>query len=195
MAQRMTRIYKAPCGSLLLELTYGMVSRCSWNISVGEVYDCNCDSDCYSNSDCDCDNTEANSCNQKVMNTVIEQLDEYFAGSRSAFDLPMLIVGTEFQRKVWDCLMKIPYGATMSYAQIALLCGCKGGQRAIAQACGSNRLNVLVPCHRVVRSDGSIGGYTITTSGINKGAQPSGVKIKQFLLNLEKQPTRQQYRN
>jgi len=74
-------------------------------------------------------------------------------------DVPLDLIGTAFQKKVWDALMKIPPGQTRSYAEIAAQVGAPRGARAVAQACANNRIAVVVPCHRVVRGDGSLGGY------------------------------------
>ena len=87
------------------------------------------------------------------------QLDEYFAGTRRDFDLPLAPRGTEFQREVWAVLRTIPFGSTWSYAQVALRLGRPGALRAVGAANGSNPIAIVVPCHRVVGSDGSLTGY------------------------------------
>lgn len=74
-------------------------------------------------------------------------------------DLPLAPAGTPFQRQVWTALMKVPVGTTRSYSELAVLAGTPGAVRAVASACASNRLAVAVPCHRIVRRDGSAGGY------------------------------------
>lgn len=91
---------------------------------------------------------------------VFRQLDEYFAGTRRVFDLPIRMQGSDFQVKVWRGLMDIPYGETWCYGRLARHIGRPGASRAVGNANGKNRLNIIVPCHRVIRSDGSIGGYT-----------------------------------
>jgi AraC family transcriptional regulator of adaptative response/methylated-DNA-[protein]-cysteine methyltransferase len=90
---------------------------------------------------------------------VQEQLDEYFAGRRLAFDLPLLPLGTPFQRRVWRRLLEIPAGQTRSYEQLALRCAVPGAQRAVGRANGDNRMAVVIPCHRVIGSDGALTGY------------------------------------
>jgi O-6-methylguanine DNA methyltransferase len=90
---------------------------------------------------------------------VKEQLDEYFAGRRLAFDLPLLPLGTPFQRRVWRRLLEIPAGQTRSYEQLALRCAVPGAQRAVGRANGDNRMAVVIPCHRVIGSDGALTGY------------------------------------
>ncbi|MBM3977837.1 MAG: methylated-DNA--[protein]-cysteine S-methyltransferase, partial [Planctomycetes bacterium] len=87
------------------------------------------------------------------------ELGEYFAGTRRAFDVPLAAPGTPFQRRVWDALRAIPYGETRSYAEIARAAGSPRAVRAAGSANGANRLAILLPCHRVVASDGSLAGY------------------------------------
>jgi AraC family transcriptional regulator of adaptative response/methylated-DNA-[protein]-cysteine methyltransferase len=88
------------------------------------------------------------------------QLAEYFAGTRREFDLPLDYPGTDFQRRVWEALLRIPYGRTMSYAELAVSIGlAPGAGRAVGNANGLNRIAILIPCHRIITSDGSLGGY------------------------------------
>ena len=101
------------------------------------------------------------------------QLDEYFAGDRRAFDLPLALAGTPFQERVWRQLLAIPFGETISYDELARRTNCEGGQRAVGGANGANRLAVVVPCHRVVQADGGLGGYG------------GGAERKRRLLELE----------
>lgn len=102
------------------------------------------------------------------------QLNEYFTGARTVFDLPLRLKGTAFQRSVWQALCQIPYGETRSYGDIAAAIGNPGGMRAVGQANHVNPVLIIVPCHRVIRADGSLGGYG------------SGTEVKQYLLSLEK---------
>jgi methylated-DNA-[protein]-cysteine S-methyltransferase len=94
-----------------------------------------------------------------VLADAVRQLDEYFKGERTAFDLPLKQQGTEFQQKVWDQLGKIEYGKTISYLQQSKLMGDPLSIRAMASANGKNHLVVVVPCHRVIGSDGSLTGF------------------------------------
>lgn len=94
-----------------------------------------------------------------VLQQAIQQLDEYFAGTRKDFDLPIKQEGSDFQQSVWQQLLKIPYGKTISYGQQSKLMNNPLGIRAIASANGKNNLWVVVPCHRVIGSDGSLTGY------------------------------------
>lgn len=101
------------------------------------------------------------------------QLDSYFAGERRAFDLPLAPVGTAFQREVWTALRAIPFGTTVSYAALAARVGRPKASRAVGTANGHNPLAIIVPCHRVIASDGGLGGYNY------------GLDRKRFLLALE----------
>lgn len=106
---------------------------------------------------------------------VFIQLEQYFKGERKQFELELNIIkATEFQNKVWEELLNIAYGATITYKQLACLIKNNKYSRAVAQANHNNPIAIVIPCHRVICSDGSLGGYA------------SGVKIKQQLLNLEK---------
>ena len=102
------------------------------------------------------------------------ELDEYFAGSRCAFSVRLAYPGTSFQQRVWDELLRIPYGQTRSYEELAHAVGVVGGQRPVGRANGQNRIAVVIPCHRVVRKNGQLGGYG------------GGLRRKQFLLELER---------
>ncbi|HXE31312.1 MAG TPA: methylated-DNA--[protein]-cysteine S-methyltransferase [Terriglobales bacterium] len=105
------------------------------------------------------------------------QLREYFAGQRRQFDLPLDWRGTPYQSKVWSELLKIPYGSTASYLDIAHSVGNRS-PRSVGQANRRNPIPIVVPCHRVVAADGTMGGYS--------GGAPGGLRIKDFLLRLER---------
>lgn len=94
-----------------------------------------------------------------VLQQTQEQLQQYFAGERTAFDLPLARPGTEFQQAVWALLDQIPYGQTRSYNDLAAALEKPGASRAVGKANGDNRLAIIVPCHRVIRSDGHLCGY------------------------------------
>jgi methylated-DNA-[protein]-cysteine S-methyltransferase len=91
--------------------------------------------------------------------TVRQQLDEYFAGIRNTFELPLSMEGGAFEKRVWDELLAIPYGETASYGEIAQRVGNAGAARAVGLANGRNPIAVIVPCHRVIGADGSLTGY------------------------------------
>ncbi len=107
------------------------------------------------------------------------QLTEYFAGERSAFDLPLAPEGTSFQRKVWSALCEIPYGETISYGELARRIGQPTAARAVGLANGSNPLPIVVPCHRVIGADGSLTGFG------------GGIERKRWLLTHEKKFAKQ----
>ena len=87
------------------------------------------------------------------------QLADYFAGRRSRFDLPLAAAGTLFQRRIWTAIAAVPAGETISYAELARRAGCPGSARAAGAATGRNPLAIVVPCHRIIGSDGSLTGY------------------------------------
>ena len=90
---------------------------------------------------------------------VVEQLEAYFAGSRETFDVPLALAGTDFQRRVWEGLLEIPYGETMSYGELARRVGRPGASRAVGLANGRNPVAIIVPCHRVIGANGTMTGY------------------------------------
>lgn len=104
----------------------------------------------------------------------LRQLEEYFAGHRTRFDLPVTLTGTPFQRTVWAALREIPYGHTTSYGQLAERIGCRGAARAVGLANGRNPVCIIVPCHRVVGATGELTGYG------------GGLERKRHLLALER---------
>ena len=108
-----------------------------------------------------------------ISQQVSEQLAEYFKGERHAFSLPLFLDGSAFQKAVWQVLLTIPSGETVSYREIALRLGDKNKVRAVGRANGSNKLAIVVPSHRVIGSDGKLTGYA------------GGLKRKQYLLDLE----------
>jgi AraC family transcriptional regulator of adaptative response/methylated-DNA-[protein]-cysteine methyltransferase len=103
-----------------------------------------------------------------------EELTSYFAGTLEAFTVPLVYRGTPFEERVWRELVRIPYGETVSYAQLAERVGSPGAQRAVGRANGMNRIAIVIPCHRVVNADGKLGGYG------------GGLWRKNWLLNLER---------
>ncbi|HEY5047592.1 MAG TPA: methylated-DNA--[protein]-cysteine S-methyltransferase [Rhizomicrobium sp.] len=96
---------------------------------------------------------------QNAIASVSTQIEEYCAGSRQKFDLALAPQGTPFQHEVWDALLKIPFGTTTSYGALATALGRSGAARAVGLANGSNPIGLIVPCHRVIGSDGSLTGY------------------------------------
>lgn len=102
-----------------------------------------------------------------------KELVEYFNKQRKKFTIPLLMIGTPFQQSVWEVLLTIPYGRTLSYKEESIQLGNQKAIRAVSSANGKNRIAIIVPCHRVIGSDGSLTGYA------------GGLHRKQYLLNLE----------
>ncbi len=144
--------YSSPVGNLKIESKNGQL----WSVSMAKEV-----------------NLVKN--NNPLLAEAIRQFDEYFAGRRKNFDLPLAWRGTSFQIKVWQTLLKIPYGQTWSYQELAHSIGQITASRAVGNANKANLLMIIVPCHRVIRANGEIGGYG------------SGELIKKHLLDLEKQ--------
>ena len=119
-------------------------------------------------------NTTVKRGSNKHLRTLRKQLKEYFKGKRKEFSLPLVTPGTEFQKEAWNVLMKIPYGSTISYLKQAEAMKNPEAVRAVAQANSSNRIGIVIPCHRVIGSDGSLVGYG------------GGLKRKKWLIDHEK---------
>ena len=111
--------------------------------------------------------------NDKAFSDAVDQLDAYFAGERREFDLELDLVGTNFQRRVWEALLTIPYGETRSYGDIAEQIGSPGAFRAVGLANGRNPIGIIVQCHRVIGANGSLTGYG------------GGLERKRFCWNLK----------
>ncbi len=109
-----------------------------------------------------------------VMEEAIEEISEYLNGARKVFTVPVSAEGTEFQKAVWEAMYDIPYGSTATYGEVAEYIGRPGAARAVGVACGANPVPIIIPCHRVVASDG-IGGYS------------GGLAIKKKLLEIERE--------
>lgn len=108
-----------------------------------------------------------------ILAQCVQQLDEYFAGTRVTFDLPLVAEGTDFQRAAWNVLTTIPYGQTLSYAQQAAQAGSPAATRAVGSANGRNPIAIVIPCHRVIGADGSLTGFG------------GGIDTKRWLLEHE----------
>jgi methylated-DNA-[protein]-cysteine S-methyltransferase len=111
----------------------------------------------------------------KILAQAVRELSEYFSGKRKTFDLPLDVEGTSFQKSVWNELSKIPYGKTYSYQDVAMRIRNAKACRAVGTANGRNPLSIIVPCHRVIAADGTLGGYG------------GGLDIKMKLLELEQE--------
>ncbi len=161
----MVKRYQTPCGSLLLGSFSDRLCLCDWQVEKHHVRVVHRLRRIL--------NAELIEGSTEVIERAVQQLDEYFAVKRRIFDVPLLFVGSDFQKKVWNELLKIPYGETVSYGELALNIGRPKAVRAVANANGANALSVFVPCHRVIGSDHSLTGYG------------GGLDAKRFMLKLE----------
>ncbi len=109
-----------------------------------------------------------------LTNRAANELQEYFAGKRQAFTVPLSVSGSAFQESVWHAIARIPYGQTRSYSDIAASAGSPGAYRACGMAANANPIPIFIPCHRVIGANGKLVGYA------------GGMDIKEFLLNLER---------
>lgn len=160
--------YKSPCGVLLLGSFGGKLCLCDWQVEK------HCDRVNQRLKRVLCAEFEIST--SEIIEESIEQLNEYFAGQRKEFNVPLLFVGTDFQKTVWNELLKIPFGKTISYGEMAKHIGRPQAVRAVANANGANSISIFAPCHRVIGSDHSLTGYG------------GGLSAKRFLLELESQP-------
>ncbi len=119
------------------------------------------------------DTTQITQNENEMLSETKKQLDEYFLGTRKKFTMPLAPYGTPFQKDVWNILCKTGFGKTLSYKEEAKLLGNPKAYRAVANANGKNPISIIIPCHRVISSDGKIGGYS------------DGIWRKEFLLTLE----------
>ena len=149
-----TTLFETPCGYLLLGAESGRLCQCSWLREPVPT-------------------SITNDVDGQLLNEACRQLQEYFAHERREFQLPLSMSGTLFQKSAWEAMLTIPYGQTISYAEEARRAGHPTALRAIGNANGCNPLAIIVPCHRVIASNGTIGGYS------------SGLDRKRFLLRLE----------
>lgn len=161
-----TQRYHSPCGELLLGSFDGKLCLCDWAVNkprntvdtrLRRVLKA-----AYKEETSD------------ILQETRKQLDEYFNGQRRIFDIPLLFIGTDFQKKVWHKLLEIPYGATLSYGELARQLGMPQAVRAVANANGTNALSIFAPCHRIVGSNRSLTGYA------------GGLEAKKKLLDLER---------
>jgi len=160
-----TEFYSTPYGELILGSYNDQLCLCDWRYRKRrEGIDRRIESGLMANF------IESGSL---VIEETKAQLLRYFHGKRKEFNLPLLLVGTEFQKLVWNSLIEIPYGKTLSYAGLSRKLGDEKAIRAVARANGDNALSIIIPCHRILGSDGSLTGYA------------GGLRTKQKLLQLE----------
>lgn len=160
-----TKRYESPCGVLLLGSFGDRLCLCDWQV---ERHRDHVDRRLRRTL-----RAEFEEGTSEVTAWAERQLDEFFAGRRRTFDVPLLFVGTEFQKAVWNFLPTIPFGTTISYGEMARRLGVPKAVRAVANANGANSISLFAPCHRVIGSDRSLTGYG------------GGLEAKRFLLRLE----------
>ena len=161
-----TKLYTAPCGVLKLGSYGGRLCLCDWQV---EKHRERVDRRLRKML-----RAEFEEATSEVIEEARRQLDEYFAGQRREFTVPLLFTGTDFQKRVWEELLNIPYGAAISYGEMARRIGKPRSVRALANANGANSISIFAPCHRVIGSDGTLTGYG------------GGLDAKRFLLELER---------
>lgn len=157
--------YESPCGVLMLGSFGDKLCLCDWQVEKHRYH-----VDRRLKRLLRAEFEEGTS---EVIGKAERQLDEFFAGQRREFDIPLLFVGTDFQKTVWNELLKIPFGQTISYGEMARRIGMPKAVRAVANANGANSMSIFVPCHRVIGSDRSLTGYG------------GGLDAKRMLLELE----------
>jgi methylated-DNA-[protein]-cysteine S-methyltransferase len=159
------RYFKTPYGELVLGAFDGKLCLCDWR---------------YRNMRDAIDKRLAKGlkavffeADDAVLEHTRRQLEEYFGWKRKAFDIPLCLMGTDFQKRVWEELMRIPFGATITYSELAERVGRETAVRAVAGANGANPISIVIPCHRIIGSDGRLVGYA------------GGLRTKEKLLSLE----------
>lgn len=163
------KYYDSPCGILMLGSLGDKLCLCDWQV---EKHRGHVDKRLIRML-----NAEFEEGISDVIEKAAGQLDEFFAGKRREFDVPLLFVGTDFQKTVWNELLKIPFGRTISYGEMARRIGMPKAVRAVANANGANAISIFAPCHRVIGSDHSLTGYG------------GGLDAKRKLLEMEGCPT------
>lgn len=169
MEKILIHTYKSPLGELILGDYQGQLCLCDWAFrKMRNTIDTRIQKAL---------NAEFQVGNTELIEQTISQLKEYFEKKRSNFNLPLLLVGSEFQRSVWQKLMQIPHGETRNYLGLSKELGNPDAIRAVASANGANAISIIIPCHRVIGSDGSLVGYA------------GGMDAKKRLLKLENAKT------
>lgn len=158
--------YLSPCGELTLASYNNSLCLCDWNIN--KLRRERIDNKITKHL-----KTEFSLGRTEIIDRAIWQLDEYFAHKRAEFDITTLLIGTDFQKKVWSALQHIPYTTTISYKELSHSLNMNKATRAVASAVGANPLSIIIPCHRVIGSNGELRGYA------------GGLEAKYFLLKHE----------
>ena len=161
-----TQFYDSPCGRMMLGVFDGRLCLCDWDVArhkesllrrLGKHF-----------------HASFEERSDETLEKTRRQLDEYFNGHRTTFELPLAVAGTDFQKRVWDELQRIPYSSTLSYGELSRRIGSPKAVRAVASAVGANAIAIIIPCHRIIGSDGSLTGFA------------GGIAAKRYLLKLEK---------
>ncbi len=165
-----TKCYDSPCGTLLLGSFDGKLCMCDWQVEKHRDH-----VDRRLKRELKAEFEDGTS---EIIEKTSKELDEFFAGKRREFDIPLLFVGTDFQKAVWNELLEISYGETVSYGEMAQRLGMPKAVRAVANANGANAISILAPCHRVIGSDHSLTGYGGGLDAKRKLLQLEGVELK-----------------
>lgn len=160
-----TKRYDSPCGAIILGALDDKLCMCDWLNGTNH--------DSVTSRLKRILKAELAEGTSEVIEKAEKQLDEFFAKKRRDFDVPLLFVGTDFQKTVWRELLQIPYGTTVSYGEMARRIEMPKAVRAVANANGANAISIFAPCHRVIGSDGTLTGYG------------GGLETKRMLLELE----------
>lgn len=159
------KYYESPCGRLILGSFKGKLCLCDWQrekrINI------------VNNRLKRTLKAEFKEGTSDVIEQAAKQLDDFFAGKRKVFDVPLLFIGTDFQKMVWNELLTVPFGKTISYSEMAQRLGLPKAVRAVANANGANAIAIFAPCHRVIGNNGSLTGFA------------GGLDAKRMLLELE----------
>lgn len=168
--------YESPCGVLTLGSLGDRLCLCDWQVEKHRDH-----VDRRLQRILNAEFVEGTS---DVIKKAVRELDEYFDGKRREFDVPLMFVGTEFQKRVWEELLTIPFGTTISYGEMARRIGMPTSVRAVANANGANSISIFAPCHRVIGSDNSLTGYRgglgakIHLLTLESSAPPLPIKFK-----------------
>ncbi len=154
--------YDSPVGRLVIGTRDGCVVMCDYENRTGTI------AKSFHRT-----NPDAGDKDEQLIFRVKAQLDKYFSGALREFDLPVMLSGSECERRVYEALMKIPYGVTVSYSEVAAKAGNPLAVRSVASAIGRNPLAIIIPCHRVIGRDGKLHGYA------------GGLDAKKYLLTIE----------
>lgn len=165
MEEIVAKIYDSPCGALLLGSSGDCLCLCDWidgkaHPAVMKRIARLADAGFLNGT-------------SPVIGEAEKELDQYFAGERKEFDIPLRLYGTEFQKQVWSALSDVVYGVTLSYGELSQILEKPDAVRAVANAVGQNPISIIIPCHRIIGSDGKLTGFS------------GGLAAKRFLLDLE----------